>query len=205
MLGHPDRGPGRRSCITGKSVHNQRIERFWRDLYSGCICYFYQLFNQLEDDNVLDVCDPVDLFSLHYVFLPVINQQLDVFRDLWSFHRLRTCGHQTPLQLFVLGHSSTGSLAPTTCSPDLAAIQSISEDVSSCRHIHDDLTEFCSAIPDEGVHVPMNSIRVHLDAMNLIEVISEQFKPSNYTTDEVADLYIAVRTFVSEALKGQRQ
>ena len=28
MLTHPERGPGHGSCITGCSVHNQRIERF---------------------------------------------------------------------------------------------------------------------------------------------------------------------------------
>ena len=38
------RGSERRSMITGSSVHNQRIERLWRDMHYSAVKLFYQLF-----------------------------------------------------------------------------------------------------------------------------------------------------------------
>lgn len=37
MLSHPARGPERESMITGSSVHNERIERLWRDVFTGVV------------------------------------------------------------------------------------------------------------------------------------------------------------------------
>ncbi|KAI2647167.1 hypothetical protein H4Q32_029625 [Labeo rohita] len=67
------------SHITGESVHNQRIERLWRDV-------FLHVLYSLEDSELLDPSNDLHKVSLSIVFLPQIQARLQHFKEAWNHH-----------------------------------------------------------------------------------------------------------------------
>ncbi|KAA0721545.1 hypothetical protein E1301_Tti023335 [Triplophysa tibetana] len=90
-----------RNVLRGQSTHNQRIERFWRDLWCGIIGVYHGLFTFLESKSIIDPANELHIWALHYVYLPRINRDLRVFCRRWNNHGLRTEGFSTPVQLVV--------------------------------------------------------------------------------------------------------
>lgn len=91
------------SALRGRSTHNQRIERLWRDLWRGLTNVYYDLFHHLEDEGVIEIDNDMHLWALHYIYLPRTNRDLRDFTKQWNNHSLRTANHLSPLQLFVKG------------------------------------------------------------------------------------------------------
>ena len=89
--------------LTGRSVHNQRIERLWKDVVCYVVDHYKELFYWMEDDEIVDPNSEVHLLALQIVFLPRINKSLTDFRAHWNNHSLRTEGSLSPTQLWIQG------------------------------------------------------------------------------------------------------
>ena len=97
------RGEGRGSYIAGSSTTNQRIERLWKDVFR-CVCHlFYYTFYALEQSGLLDVDNPIHLFTLQYVFLGRINTALTEWMHCFNNHPLQTEHSWSPNLMWLNG------------------------------------------------------------------------------------------------------
>lgn len=103
------RGVGHNAFLAGPSTHNTRIERLWRDMRSHTIEAFIQLFRDFEVDG-MNLSNLLHIYTLQFIFIPIINQALLDFIAMWNKHKISTEHNRTPEQL--LYYDLVGSTAP---------------------------------------------------------------------------------------------
>jgi len=101
------------AVITGSSVHNERIERLWRDVFRCVVSSYHHIFREMESNEMLDPLNETDLFCLHQVYIPRINCALSEFSESWNNHSLSSERNMTPNQLFLQGTILQGPQEPT--------------------------------------------------------------------------------------------
>uniref|UniRef100_G3NYU1 Integrase catalytic domain-containing protein n=1 Tax=Gasterosteus aculeatus aculeatus TaxID=481459 RepID=G3NYU1_GASAC len=162
------RGTDRNSHITGRSVHNQRIERMWRDVYEHALDLFYQIFTSLEDQGTLNPDNEVHLFALHRIFLPLVQQSLDSFRHAWNFHGLRTERNQSPQQHWRRYREQGPEEDPTENGPHSLHGGTVSvPEVQLARELSD---EEVTILPAPGVSVT-DALRLYVETVEVLSRI----------------------------------
>ena len=136
------------AVITGSSIHNERIERLWRDVFRCVGIVYHDYFRKLEEDGFLNPLNETDLYCLHYIFIPRINSTLDSFIESWNNHSLSSENNLTPNQLFIRGaiEQNSSPVLPSINGGGTSSLPPTSNHVSvprnsfiPCQSLHQDI------------------------------------------------------------------
>ncbi|KAG1682566.1 hypothetical protein GQR58_010849 [Nymphon striatum] len=86
---HDDMDDATDTVIYGPSTSNQ-IERWWKELHERLEKYFKVHLSWLKDNRHYNPADENDRMIMAYLMIPLMQKELDIFKDtIWNCHRIR--------------------------------------------------------------------------------------------------------------------
>ena len=146
------------------------------------VCFIF-----LEIQSLLDLLNEVHLFALSYIYLPRINRALNVFREGWNHHRIRTAHNRLPHQLFVSGMLQLHSSGNTALDFFSAVDNTYGIDFSDAL-----------SLPEENAVVVPQSQLVIPDAT--LQILKDQIDPLANSDNYGIELYEQTVAFIEQAL-----
>lgn len=90
---------GPRAALVGASVHNQPIEQCWGLINDRCTLPFRHMFERLAKQGLLNTDNETDMMCLHWVFVPLIQENLTRLTKALNRRKISTEHNRTPYQL----------------------------------------------------------------------------------------------------------
>lgn len=157
---------------------------------------FSSIFLFLEGHLLLDTGNDIDMYALHYIFLPRIQRLLDRFSQRFNYHSISTEQNRTPRQLWASG------CLRSYRSPEVGVRDVFDPEMPSNLDTYGEDPDAPPPDPDNevsGVHVAP----VDLTLDNSVTVVLQQnFDPLNDDDNFGINIYLQVREFINRIFHG---
>lgn len=140
----------------------------------------------MEDLGILNPISDADLFALHYVFIPRINNHLHQFKAAWNHHPLRTEHGLSPLQLWQRGMH----VAPVQWQQEILEGFRVPADYGV------DINGECFSSTFDQPSVIVPQIDIHLTPQQLSQ-LQQLHCPLSPSDEGGADIFVNVREYIA--------